>query len=281
MTDPDTSHRIHIAANDPAFAQKREAAVMVICDAISAVAVPFGYTQKGMTWARETPRGKTAIHLQRSRYGFDAVINLRFLTPDGDLPDGAVWQDGDDIRIDRFSLPDEGRGPQNGALSYMDVHDNPACLDGPMDILRNRALPWLDAHHAGQPAIADFMPAVAPRAVPVAINLAQKLSLFSEHWSPRIIGAFNGHDLMVVKVQGTFNWHSHPDTDDFFMVLQGQLTIQLRDGDVVLQAGEVYVVPKGVEHCPMAGDEAHILLIEPKGTPNTGDAATAAIKVPL
>jgi mannose-6-phosphate isomerase-like protein (cupin superfamily) len=111
-----------------------------------------------------------------------------------------------------------------------------------------------------------------------AINLAEKLASFDEHWSPRIVGAFNGHDLMVVKVKGTFVWHSHPDTDDLFLCLKGRCTIQLRDGDVTLSEGEVFVVPKGVEHCPMAADEAHLLLIEPAGTPNTGDPATAVVK---
>ena len=84
---------------------------------------------------------------------------------------------------------------------------------------------------------------------------------------------------MVVKAQGEFNWHSHPDTDDFFMVLKGKLTIKLRDGDVHLNEGEFYVVPKGVEHCPVATQEVHLLLIEPKGTPNTGDEETAVDKV--
>ena len=114
-----------------------------------------------------------------------------------------------------------------------------------------------------------------------SVNLAEKLSLFTEHWSPKIVSHFNGHDVMVVKVQGEFNWHSHPDTDDFFLVLKGSLTIKLRDGDVHLRAGELYVVPKGVEHCPVAKEEAHILLIEPQGTPNTGDAATAANKTEI
>lgn len=81
---------------------------------------------------------------------------------------------------------------------------------------------------------------------------------------------------MVVKVKGEFNWHSHPDTDDFFLVLKGRITIRMRDGDVQLNAGEMYVVPKGVEHCPVAEEEAELLLIEPSGTPNTGDATTAA-----
>lgn len=81
---------------------------------------------------------------------------------------------------------------------------------------------------------------------------------------------------MVVKVKGEFNWHSHPDTDDFFLVVKGRITIKMRDGDVHLNQGEMYVVPKGVEHCPVAEEEAELLLIEPTGTPNTGDPATAA-----
>lgn len=108
------------------------------------------------------------------------------------------------------------------------------------------------------------------------INLAAKLATFSEHWQPRVVGQFNGHDLMVVKVRGEFTWHSHPDTDDFFQVLAGRITIRLRDGDVTLGPGEVFVVPRGVEHCPVAEEEAHLLLIEKAGTPNTGNAATAA-----
>src|SRR5262249_11738610 len=103
-----------------------------------------------------------------------------------------------------------------------------------------------------------------------------KLALFEGHWQPRTVGAFNGHDLMVVKFQGQFPWHSHADTDDFFLVLKGEVIIRLRDGDVVLKPGELFVVSKGVEHAPYAEEEAHVLLTEPTGTPNTGDAATAA-----
>jgi len=114
-----------------------------------------------------------------------------------------------------------------------------------------------------------------------SVNIAQKLSLFSEYWTPKIVAGFNGNDVMVVKVKGEFNWHSHPDTDDFFLVLAGKLTIRLRDRDVVLGPGELYVVPKGVEHCPVADEETHLLLIEPAGTPNTGDDATAATKVQI
>ena len=111
-----------------------------------------------------------------------------------------------------------------------------------------------------------------------AINLAEKLATFSEHWSPRIVSDFNGHDIMVAKLKGEFNWHSHPDTDDFFLVLKGQLTIRLRDRDVVLNAGELFVVPRGVEHCPVAEEEVEVMLIESHGTPNTGDEATAVDK---
>ena len=108
------------------------------------------------------------------------------------------------------------------------------------------------------------------------VNLAQKLATFSDHWSPRTVAQFNGHDVMVVKVQGEFVWHKHDDTDDFFLVLDGQLDIELRDRTVSLGAGELFVVPRGVEHRPIARGEAHILLIEPTGTPNTGDPRTAA-----
>jgi mannose-6-phosphate isomerase-like protein (cupin superfamily) len=111
-----------------------------------------------------------------------------------------------------------------------------------------------------------------------AVDLAAKLAMFSEHWSPKIVASFNGHEVMVVKLKGEFVWHSHPETDDFFLVLKGRLTIQLRGGEVQLGPGELYVVPRGVEHRPVATEEVHLLLIEPAGTPNTGDAATAAAK---
>ena len=114
--------------------------------------------------------------------------------------------------------------------------------------------------------------------MPTAVNLAEKLAAFSEHWSPKIVARFNGHDVMVVKAKGEFVWHSHPDTDDFFLVLKGNFVIHLRDGDVRLGPGDLYIVPKGVEHRPVAEDEVHLLLIEPEGTPNTGDPTTAAVK---
>ncbi len=110
------------------------------------------------------------------------------------------------------------------------------------------------------------------------INLAQKLATFADHWSPRTVAQLNDFDVMVVKAQGEFVWHKHDDTDDFFLVLKGHLTIELRDGNVELGPGELFVVPKGVEHRPVAKEEVHILLIEPSGTPNTGDPATAAAR---
>lgn len=103
------------------------------------------------------------------------------------------------------------------------------------------------------------------------INLADKLSLFSEHWLPKNIAQMNDYHFKIAKVQGEFIWHDHPETDEVFLVLHGQLEIQFRDGSVKLNEGEMFVVPKGVEHKPVAVQECHILLVEPAGTVNTGD----------
>ena len=108
------------------------------------------------------------------------------------------------------------------------------------------------------------------------VDLAEKLAAFSDHWSPRTVAQFNAFDVMVVKVKGEFVWHKHDDTDDFFLVLKGHLDIELRDRTVSLGPGQMFIVPKGVEHRPVAREETHLLLIEPTGTPNTGDATTAA-----
>ena len=104
------------------------------------------------------------------------------------------------------------------------------------------------------------------------ITLADKLALLDGPFQPGIVGFLNDYKLAVVKVRGEFVWHKHDDTDDFFLVLSGRLTIQLRDRDVSLGEGELFVVPRGVEHRPRADEEAHVLLIEPRGTANTGDA---------
>ena len=104
------------------------------------------------------------------------------------------------------------------------------------------------------------------------VNLAQKLALFNEHWSPKTVASLNDYKVMVVKVKGEFVWHKHDETDELFLVVAGRLVIQFRDRDVVLEPGELFVVPRGVEHCPKADVETHVLLIEPRETLNTGDA---------
>ena len=114
-----------------------------------------------------------------------------------------------------------------------------------------------------------------------AINLTEKLATFGDYFSPRTLTTYNGHDVMVAKLNGEFIWHKHDDTDDFFLVLKGVLDIELRDRTVTLSPGEMFIVPKGVEHRPVAEEETHLLLIEPPNTPNTGDPATAAVKVAI
>ena len=105
-----------------------------------------------------------------------------------------------------------------------------------------------------------------------AINLKEKLVGFSEHWSPKIIARMNDYHFKLVKFQGDFVWHSHDDTDETFIVLDGEMSIDFRDGRVDLRSGEMFVVPKGVEHKPFSENECHVMLVEPAGTINTGDA---------
>jgi mannose-6-phosphate isomerase-like protein (cupin superfamily) len=104
------------------------------------------------------------------------------------------------------------------------------------------------------------------------VNLAEKLAKFSEHWSPKVIAQLNDYHVKLVKVQGDFVWHSHADTDELFLVLDGEMRIDFRDRNVVLGAGELCVVPKGIEHKPFAEEECRVLLLEPAGTVNTGDS---------
>ena len=108
--------------------------------------------------------------------------------------------------------------------------------------------------------------------MPDKVNLAAKLATFDDQWHPRIVAMLNDYKVIVVKVQGEFVWHKHDETDDFFLVLKGHLTIQLREGNIELDEGELFIVPRGVEHCPRADEEAWVLLIEPETTVNTGDA---------
>jgi mannose-6-phosphate isomerase-like protein (cupin superfamily) len=104
------------------------------------------------------------------------------------------------------------------------------------------------------------------------VDLLQKLSLFSEQWSPKTVARLNDYEVKVVKLQGEFTCHSHQDTDELFLVIKGELTIRMREGDVTLGPGQLFVVPRGVERCPIADGEVHAVLIEPAGVVNTGDA---------
>ena len=107
------------------------------------------------------------------------------------------------------------------------------------------------------------------------LNFQEKFDKFSEFWSPKIIAQLNDYHFKLAKVRGEFVWHAHPETDEVFIVIHGSLKILLRDGDVILHEGEMFVVPKGVEHKPVANDECHILLVEPVGTVNTGNVVDA------
>ena len=114
------------------------------------------------------------------------------------------------------------------------------------------------------------------------VNLAEKLGSFADHWAPRIVARYNDHEVRLVKVDGEFIWHLHADTDELFLVLDGELDMEFRDRTVTLQPGELIVVPKGIEHRPCARKgEVKLLLIDPRDMPNTGDPATATIAVEI
>jgi mannose-6-phosphate isomerase-like protein (cupin superfamily) len=110
------------------------------------------------------------------------------------------------------------------------------------------------------------------------VNLTDKLSKISTHWDPHVIADYNDNDVMVVKFVGEFPFHLHEDTDDFFLVLTGEMTMDIEDTSHTVSAGELFIVPRGITHRPRAPKECHVLLIEPKGTPNSGDPATASSK---
>jgi mannose-6-phosphate isomerase-like protein (cupin superfamily) len=113
------------------------------------------------------------------------------------------------------------------------------------------------------------------------VNLAEKFAQLGGPYEPGIVGYMNDYKLQIVKVKGPFVWHRHEETDDFFLVLDGRLTIQLRDRNIELGPGELFVVPRGVEHCPTAVEETRVLLIEPRGTRNTGDAGGELTAAPV
>jgi mannose-6-phosphate isomerase-like protein (cupin superfamily) len=105
---------------------------------------------------------------------------------------------------------------------------------------------------------------------PQSVNLVEKLASFSDHWNPRIVGHYNGNEVRVAKVDGEFTWHSHPDSDELFLVLSGDFAIEFRGGLTKLAPGEMIVVPKGVEHRPITNGECQIMMLDREGEPNTG-----------
>ena len=114
------------------------------------------------------------------------------------------------------------------------------------------------------------------------VNIPEKLASFSDHWAPRIVARYNDHEVRLVKVEGEFIWHQHEDTDELFLILDGELDLEFRDRTVTLQPGELIVVPKGTEHRPCARKgEVKLLLIDPRDMPNTGDRATATVAVEI
>lgn len=112
------------------------------------------------------------------------------------------------------------------------------------------------------------------------VNVAQKLTLFQEYWSPKIVGELNDSHVKLVKLKGEFVWHHHENEDELFLVLKGRLLIKLRDKDVWLDEGEFIIIPKGVEHKPVAAEEVHVMLLEPKSTVNTGNVRHEKTAVP-
>lgn len=147
MSDPfdeDLAARIHTAANDPAFPARREAAYETIVAALDTALVPLGYALKGSTWSRISPRGKSAVHLQRNRYGWEVQLVLRFLTPEGEPPHHPDWEEGEDMTLVRFG---GGGGEDPGRLAFLDVLEKPAVLARTVDILVDEALPWLETLH--------------------------------------------------------------------------------------------------------------------------------------
>jgi len=147
MDDPDLSARQYLAANDPAFPARREEAWGRIIAALDGVLVPVGYTLAKTTWSRVSLAGKSAVHLQRDRYGWDVRIVLRFVTPDGEVPDHPDWPGGEDVTLAEFF---EAAVSDPGTLAFIDVLEQPDRLDHVVEILREQVLPWFDALHFPQ-----------------------------------------------------------------------------------------------------------------------------------
>lgn len=146
MDDPDLSARKHLAANDPAFPARREEAWGRIVAALDGVLAPAGYQQAKTTWSKVTPAGKSAVHLQRDRYGWDVRIVLRFVTPSGEVPDHPDWPGGEDVTLAEFF---EEAVVDPGTLAFVDVLERPECLGLAVEVLREQVLPWFEALHSG------------------------------------------------------------------------------------------------------------------------------------
>ncbi len=147
MDDPDLSARKHLAANDPAFPARREEAWVRIVSALDGVLEPAGYTLAKTTWSRVTAAGKSAVHLQRNRYGWDVQIVLRFVTPSGEVPDHPDWPGGEDVTLAEFFERAEN---DPGTLAFVDVLDRPECLAAAVTVLREQVLPWFESLHFPQ-----------------------------------------------------------------------------------------------------------------------------------
>jgi hypothetical protein len=149
MDDPDLSARKHLAGSDPAFPARREEAWGRIVAALDALLAPEGYGLSKTTWSRVTASGKSAVHLQRDRYGWDVRIILRFVTPSGEVPDHPDWPGGEDVTLQDF-LHEADHDP--GTLAFVDVLDQPETLAIALTILRQQVLPWFDSLHRGSPS---------------------------------------------------------------------------------------------------------------------------------
>ncbi len=147
MDDPDLSARKHLAANDPAFPARREEAWVRIVSALDGLLEPVGYTLAKTTWSRVTAAGKSAVHLQRNRYGWDVQIVLRFVTPSGEVPDHPDWPGGEDVTLAEFFERAEN---DPGTLAFVDVLDRPECLAASVTVLREQVLPWFESLHFPQ-----------------------------------------------------------------------------------------------------------------------------------
>lgn len=148
MDDPDLSARKHLAGSDPAFPARREEAWGRIVATLAAVLEPAGYQLAKTTWTRISPRGKSAVHLHRDRYGWEVRIVLRFVTPSGEVPDHPDWPGGEDVTLAEFF---EEAVTDPGTLAFMDVLERPECLDLAVEVLREQVLPWFDALHQEHP----------------------------------------------------------------------------------------------------------------------------------